>query len=217
MLMARNRGPGVEPGTQDYSDPIGSLAESWEVAADGSKATFTLRRDDKFHNIPPVNGRVMDIDDWKTSHERSLATGAYRAEFDSVVAKAEYPDRMHMVWTFRKPYAPIFDRIAEGSFAYYILPKELNANPSIAEITPIGTNYQIFDKYQPSITFEFRNTPGIGAAIPSLIAGTGPSSQSTLTAMPSSPAATSWTSSLRRGTSSASPKTRRRLSSSPMS
>src|SRR5262249_6021608 len=43
LLMARNRGPGIEPGSTAYANPVGALAESWEVAADGTTYTFTLR------------------------------------------------------------------------------------------------------------------------------------------------------------------------------
>lgn len=31
MLMARNRGPGIEPGTVEASNPAGALAESWRL------------------------------------------------------------------------------------------------------------------------------------------------------------------------------------------
>ncbi len=159
MLMARNRGPGIEPGTEAYNNPIGALAESWEISDDGATVTFTLRQNVKFHNVAPVNGRVMDIDDWRTSHDRHLEVGVYRLAIGDALDKAEYPDARHMVWKFKQPFAPLVDRIWENQFGYFILPKELNANPSIAERISIGTGFKILANYQPAIGFEYRKNP----------------------------------------------------------
>ena len=159
MLMARNRGPGIEPGSTGASNPAGALAESWEIAADGTSVTFKMRQNVKFHNLPPVNGRVMDMDDWKTSQERHLAGGVYRNAIAEILDRVEFPDARHMVWKLKFPFAPIFDRIYHDKFAYPIQPKELNANPSLAERTAIGTGFKMLDKYQPSIAFEYRKHP----------------------------------------------------------
>ena len=65
---------------------IPALAEAWEFSDDGLQVTFTLRQGVKFHNIAPVNGRVMDIEDWKEQDERYLATIA--GTLPSVVASS---------------------------------------------------------------------------------------------------------------------------------
>jgi peptide/nickel transport system substrate-binding protein len=159
MLMARNRGPGVEPGSAAYNNPVGSLAESWEISDDGATVTFSLRQGVKFHDLPPVNGRVMDLDDWRTSHDRHLEVGVYRLAIGDALDRAEYPDARHMVWRFKEPFAPLVDRIWENQFGYFILPKELNANPSTAERTSIGTGFKILDKYEPAVGFQYRKNP----------------------------------------------------------
>jgi ABC-type transport system substrate-binding protein len=41
-------------------------------------------------------------------------------------------------------------------FAYQIQPKELNADPDQARRIAVGTGFKILDKYQPSITFEYK-------------------------------------------------------------
>jgi peptide/nickel transport system substrate-binding protein len=156
MLMSQTRGPGIQPGTTAYNNPSGALAESWEVAPDGASVTFKLRQGVKFHPVPPVNGRVMDIDDWKTSLDRFLAVGFYRSDIGGILDKAEYPDATTMVWKLKFPYAPIVTRIPSSFFAYYILPKELNADVPLAERQSAGTGFKILDKHQPSITMEYR-------------------------------------------------------------
>src|SRR5687767_4020960 len=42
---------------------IPDLAESWEVSPDRTELSFKLRPGIKWHNLPPVNGRAMDVDD----------------------------------------------------------------------------------------------------------------------------------------------------------
>jgi ABC-type transport system substrate-binding protein len=51
------------------------------------------------------------------------------------------------------------DRVWDATFLNFVLPKELNANPSLAEQQPIGTNYKILDKVQASVTREYRKNP----------------------------------------------------------
>jgi peptide/nickel transport system substrate-binding protein len=156
MLMARNRGPGIEPGSVESSRPAGALAESWEISPDGASITFTMRQNVKFHPIAPVNGRVMDMDDWKTSMERHQAVGVYRSAIADILDKVEFTDARHMVWKMKAPFAPIFDRIYHDKFAFPIQPKELNADPNLAAAKGIGTGYKMIDKYQPSIGFEYK-------------------------------------------------------------
>jgi ABC-type transport system substrate-binding protein len=159
LLMARTRGPGIEPGSTQYLNPSGALAESWEIAPDGLSITYNMRQGVKWHPTAPVNGRVMDMDDWRTSQERHLASGVYRQAINDILDKVEFPDARRMVWRLKAPFAPIFDRIYHNKFAFPIQPKELNANPTLAEATPMGTGFKILDKYQPAIGYEFRKNP----------------------------------------------------------
>ena len=156
MLMARNRGPGIDPKSPEASNPEPALAQSWEISNDGATVTFKLRPNVKWHPVAPVNGRTMDIDDWRTTHDRYVATGEQRQSFIDVVDHAEFPDAKTMVWKLRFPYASIYDRVYHDKFAYMVLPKELNANTRLAETTAIGTGYKILDKHQPSIGMEYR-------------------------------------------------------------
>jgi ABC-type transport system substrate-binding protein len=159
FLMALNRGPGIEPGTEAYANPVGGLAESWEVSPDATTYTFRMRQGVKFQNIAPVNGRIMDIDDWKSTHDRHMASSAYRTVLGETLDKVEYPDSRTMVWRFKFPYQPIVYQIFDQSFYSELMPKELNANPSLAEKTAIGTGYKILDKNEPSVRIEYRKNP----------------------------------------------------------
>jgi ABC-type transport system substrate-binding protein len=155
-LMGKNRGPGVDPSGRDAEVPVPVLAQSMELAGDGSSVTFTIRPNVKWHPTAPVNGRTMDMDDWRTTLERFLATSAQREPLMGVLDKAEYPDATHMVLKLKFPYAPFMQRIYSERFAFQVFPKELNADPNLAASTSVGTGYKILDKHQPSVTMDYR-------------------------------------------------------------
>jgi ABC-type transport system substrate-binding protein len=127
-----------------------------ELSADGTSVTFKLRKGVKWHPLAPVNGRVMDMDDWKSSHERFIATSPQRQGLIDVIAKVEYPDPTTMVWKFNFPFAPFLNRVWSERLTYPIMPKELNADPKLAEQLAIGTGYKILDKHQRSVTMEYK-------------------------------------------------------------
>jgi ABC-type transport system substrate-binding protein len=98
----------------------------------------------------------MDIDDWRTTHDRHMASSPVRATLLNILDRAEFPDARHMVFRLKFPYAPIRAVIWERQITYPIMPKELNANPGLAETASIGTGFKILDNRQPSVTVEFR-------------------------------------------------------------
>ncbi|MPZ51061.1 MAG: hypothetical protein GEU75_17480, partial [Dehalococcoidia bacterium] len=110
-LMAKNRGPGIDPSSPESDVPVPALAQNFEVSNDGLTVTFTMRPNVKFHPVAPVNGRVMDMDDWKTTLERFMALSNQREPITSVLDRAEYPDATHMVWRLKFPYKPLLTRI----------------------------------------------------------------------------------------------------------
>lgn len=155
-LTRGNRGPGISPASTEYTKVMPHLAEGWEVSSDSLSYTFTLRQGVKFHPMAPVNARVMDIDDWRTSFERFLEIGSNRATLMALLDKVEYPDARHMVVKMKAPYGPFLSRMNDKDFAVKIVPKELNANDQMRATTQIGTNYRMVDSVQPSVSRNFK-------------------------------------------------------------
>ena len=62
----------IKPGHMQAAngDVEGDLAESLEFSPDKLQVTLKLRRNAAFHNIAPVNGRLMDADDITFSWQR---------------------------------------------------------------------------------------------------------------------------------------------------
>ena len=83
--------------TYDYGKLEPELAESWEVAKDGSGATFKLRKNAKFHDGSPVTAH-----DVKWSYDRAVSIGGFPT-FQMAAGSLEKPEQFEVVddYTFR--------------------------------------------------------------------------------------------------------------------
>ena len=97
-----NRGPGIRR-IDEYTKVPCRSPPILGGLEDALSYTFTLRPGVKFHNIAPVNGREMNIDDWNLLEvprdRRQPRDDHGRAD------KVEYPDSRHMVVKMKEPYA----------------------------------------------------------------------------------------------------------------
>jgi ABC-type transport system substrate-binding protein len=148
--------PGVDPGSIEGLKPVPGLAESWEVSNDGLTWTFTMRKGVKFHNVPPVNGREMTINDWRATAEKYLEIGFNRSAIKNILDRFEWPDQTHWVWKLKEPYAFLIHNMNNKDFAIKIGPKELVDNDQLRSNTQIGTGPMVVERVQPSIDWMFR-------------------------------------------------------------
>jgi ABC-type oligopeptide transport system substrate-binding subunit len=72
----------------DDLQPVPSLAESWEVSADGKTVTFHLRQDGKWTNGDPVTAHDFEYS-WKRTVSPELAAD-YAYQFYGIVGAQEY-------------------------------------------------------------------------------------------------------------------------------
>jgi ABC-type transport system substrate-binding protein len=148
--------PGLDPGTIEGQKPVAGLAEGWEVSADGLTWTFTMRKGVKFHNLPPVNGREMDINDWRQTAERYQQIGFNRSAIAGVLDRWEWPDTSHWVWKLKEPYAFLINNMNNKDFAIKIGPKELVQNDTLRAERQIGTGPLVLERVQPSVDWMFK-------------------------------------------------------------
>ena len=110
------------------------LARILEIAADGMTRHL---HDAAERQVPPDRaGQRPRHGHGRLEDERSSASwpsAPSASPLTDVLDKAEYPDAAHMVWKLKYPYAPLIARIWSERFAFQIMPKELNANPQLAE------------------------------------------------------------------------------------
>jgi peptide/nickel transport system substrate-binding protein len=155
FLMTGAVRPGLDPTSLEAAMAVPALAEAWEFSNDGMAVTFTMRQGVKFHNVAPVNGRVMDIEDWKEQDERYRQTSQYRVGMGAAVEKATFPDARHMVWHMKNPLAAIQSMIYGPKWTWMLQPKEQHRDLTLAQTKSIGTGFKMMESYQPSIGFQY--------------------------------------------------------------
>ncbi|MBF8258935.1 MAG: peptide ABC transporter substrate-binding lipoprotein [Actinobacteria bacterium] len=135
----------------------GELAESWEVAPDGRKITFRLRKNVKWHdNVPFTSDDVMFT--YRKMIDPKTPT-AYGEAFKQV-RRVTNPDPYTVIVEYDKPYAPAME-----SWGLNILPKHLlEKYPDIKQSPlnkshPIGTGPYKFIEWKPGAKIVFEANP----------------------------------------------------------
>jgi peptide/nickel transport system substrate-binding protein len=157
QFLGFKAGPGID--TAQDVDLEGRLAETWEQTNDGLLATLKMRQNVKWHNLSPVNARLMDIDDVKASLERFLSVGVFKSSLNDVLDKIEYPDAKTVTIKTKQPYAPLLKVLAGTSLSFYLMPKEAAGKGMDPATTVIGTGYRQLDKYEPAIAYTYSRNP----------------------------------------------------------
>lgn len=135
-----------------------------EVAAkvenpDPTTYIFTLRDDVKFHNVPPVNGRLLNADDVVYSFTRYSSISPNKADFDFVDSVTASADKKQVTFKLKEPFGLFLNRVA--SFQdLWIMPKEfVEQSDHAAEDSMLGSGPFIFDKYEPSVVMAWKKNP----------------------------------------------------------
>ncbi len=153
QLMRTSRDPKDRNSALQYYPDI---AESWETT-DPLKMTFKIRQGVKWHNIAPVNGRAMTVEDVKYALNRcaSDAVSLFKGNL-SAIKSIETPDASTVVINLKK-----FDPILFGNLANqgpWITPKEL-ADSGHMKDQMIGTGPFIFQKWEQDVRINFKKNP----------------------------------------------------------
>ncbi|MEF8869828.1 MAG: ABC transporter substrate-binding protein, partial [Haloarculaceae archaeon] len=132
--------------TFEDGEPVGRLADSWEISDDGLQYTFTLKEGVMFH--PPVD-REMVAEDVVYSFERMNQEGAMGgdlAAMESVEADGDYT----VTFTLSEPFAPFFNFL--GRVPWVVVPEEAveEQGGGLGDFQePVGTGPFQFDEHQP--------------------------------------------------------------------
>ena len=116
------------------------LAQKWE-SPDGQTYTFHLQPGVKFHDLPPVNGRLVAADDVKWSMEYQSRTGRFSKQSSPKLPpslndsyyfgldRIDTPDPATVVMHFSKPFVPFLNYMAEernGILAHEVFEQDGN-------------------------------------------------------------------------------------------
>ncbi len=133
---------------------VPSLAERWEVSADGLRWTFLLRDGVTFHNGDPFTS-----DDVRATLVRIAdpATGSPFAADYSSIESIETPDARTVVLVLSEPYAPLLATLASGWSA--ILPAALIESGHDFAADPVGTGPYRIAEWVPDSRFVLERNP----------------------------------------------------------
>jgi len=139
----------------DDLKPRPALAERWSVENGGTQYRFFLRRDVRWHD-----GQRFTAADVKFSFDSVLLRfhSRTRASLGPVLISIETPDDFTVVFSFRRPYAPLLSQLDVVEAP--IIPKHLFAgadplrNP--ANVAPVGTGPFRFVSYVPGTEIRYR-------------------------------------------------------------
>jgi peptide/nickel transport system substrate-binding protein len=132
----------VKPGE---TVPTADLAESWDQP-DERTYVFKLRRNAKYQNIAPVNGRAVTAEDVKFSFDRQIALRANSARLPKL-DKVEVVDPYTVKLTAPTPDADFLVTLANTYNK--VIPKEtVDLKGDLKEGPIIGSGPWIYDKWQ---------------------------------------------------------------------
>src|SRR5439155_4312223 len=103
----------------------------WEFSPDGMTATFKLRQNAHWHNLPPVNGRPVEVQDVVASWQRWRTTSGTRtildheASADAPVLSLASPDKDTIVIKMAYPNVTLPSLMSGNTGqSFHILPRE---------------------------------------------------------------------------------------------
>ncbi|MPZ51056.1 MAG: hypothetical protein GEU75_17440 [Dehalococcoidia bacterium] len=153
--------PGVlEPSTGKIAPDV---AESWEWATDGLTLTIRMRPDVKFHNLPPVNGRAMDLEDITYTWERFSAQSANRnllansVNPGAPVLSVTTPGARTVVFKFKEPLVYVENFLGHRGLLN-LVPKE--SRDLDLRQRMLGSGPFLLSNYQPSVALTFQRHEG---------------------------------------------------------
>lgn len=146
------------------TEVVPALAERWQVSADGTVWTFTLRKNVKFHDGTPFDAKavVWNFERWRFTkhpqHENQLKAGQtfeyYEGQFGgfddkSLITKVEAVDPTTVRFTLKEPQGPFLANLAMFIFVF--------ASPTAIEKWgtesckhPVGTGPFRFVEWKPN-------------------------------------------------------------------
>jgi len=123
-----------------------SLAESWQMSADGRVYDFTLRKGVKFHNGDPLTA-----EDVKFSFDRYR--GASAKALKDRVAAVETPDALHVRFRLKNPWPDFMTFYTAASGAGWIVPRRYveKVGDDGFKKAPVGAGPYKFVSFTPGV------------------------------------------------------------------
>ena len=171
-LMRFNTQLGELP-QDDWYTPVNEVAESVENP-DPLTYVFKLRGDVKYHNIAPVNGRLLNADDVVYSFNRYREISPNKANLSMVESVTASADKTEVTFKLSQPFGLFLNRIASFQDLWIMPPEFVESTPTATEDTMLGSGPFIFDRLEPGVVMAWTKNPdyfekdAAGSALPYL-------------------------------------------------
>ena len=153
LLQAITGAEGVNPiNTAEYE---GDAAASLPEIVDDVTYVFTIRDDIYWHDVEPVNGRAMTMDDIQQTHDRFKEISANAAGWDAVVESFTIGEDRSITFKLNRPHAP-FLTLAGSSQHMWLMPPEIVDDGTVAQ-RPVGSGPWIFENFEPGVAIDWRH------------------------------------------------------------
>ena len=153
LLQAITGAEGVNPiNTAEYE---GDAAASLPEIVDDVTYVFTIRDDIYWHDVEPVNGRAMTMDDIQQTHDRFKEISANAAGWDAVVESFTIGEDRSITFKLNRPHAP-FLTLAGSSQHMWLMPPEIVDDGTVAQ-RPVGSGPWIFESFEPGVAIDWRH------------------------------------------------------------
>jgi peptide/nickel transport system substrate-binding protein len=154
LIQAVTGAEGVDPiNTAEYEGDLAGLPE----IPDDVTYIFTVRDDAYWHDVDPLNGRAVEMDDIQQTHDRFKEISANAAGWDNVVEKFSIGEDRSITFALHRPHAP-FLTLAGSSQHMWIIPQEIVDDGTVAQ-RPVGSGPWIFEEFEPGVAINWRRNP----------------------------------------------------------
>jgi ABC-type transport system substrate-binding protein len=153
-LIKYKYGPDIDATAFIPGEP--DLAERYEVSQDGTTWTFYLRKNARWHNKPPVNGRPVTAQDVVWSFNRFMKESPERVRF-AQVADIKAADEHTIQFQLKQPWAPFLSNIAAPWV--WILPREVVEQYGDASKVVVGSGPFMLENFESGVAFNLVRNP----------------------------------------------------------
>lgn len=151
LLRYVRGGPGVDP--LNFAEVEADGAKLPEIV-DDTTLLFEMQDNFRFHNVAPVDGRDVTVDDVLYSEQRFRDMSPNANSWADVVDRLEAVDERTFRAVLSKPFAPFFNLLGSPEHIR-IQPREIVEDGTVAE-RPVGSGPWIFERFEPDVELVWR-------------------------------------------------------------
>ncbi|MYD73749.1 MAG: ABC transporter substrate-binding protein, partial [Chloroflexi bacterium] len=155
LIQAITGSEGVNPINLAEYEP--DLAAAMPEIPDDTTFVFRIRDDATWHDVDPLNGRAVTLDDIVMTHDRFQEISPNAAGWNKVISAFEPGEDNSLTFKLHRPHAPFLTLAGSGQHLY-VIPQEIVDDGTVAE-RPVGSGAWIFDSYEPDVSINWRRNP----------------------------------------------------------